>query len=137
MIEGGDGSRVSEPGGTRLHDVYLMVMGKIDGEGISFIQERNRQSVMAAGLPTGDMMTSAVQTKDISSTLHLSLNVVKERYHVDNLALFGSRARGVGHRGIVFKDCYDEAKREPTRVFFIIGTAPFQFRSPGTLLAMK
>jgi uncharacterized protein len=32
--------------------------------------------------------------EDISSTLHLSLNVVKERYHVDNLALFGSHARG-------------------------------------------
>lgn len=40
-------------------------------------------------------MTSAAQTEDISSTLHLSLNVAAERYHVEKLALFGSRARGV------------------------------------------
>lgn len=39
-------------------------------------------------------MAVSIQTKDISSTLHLSLNVVKERYHVDTLALFGSHARG-------------------------------------------
>jgi|GEM_PF-319517 len=57
-------------------------------------KSRNQQSGMAAEYITGDMMTSAVQTKDISSTLHLSLNVVKERYHVDKLALFGSHARG-------------------------------------------
>ncbi|MDD1729454.1 MAG: nucleotidyltransferase family protein [Methanospirillum sp.] len=54
----------------------------------------NRQSGVAAGNTRGAIMTSAVQTKDISSTLHLSLNVVKERYNVDKLALFGSRARG-------------------------------------------
>lgn len=39
-------------------------------------------------------MSTAIQTKDISSTLHHSLDVVKERYHVDTLALFGSHARG-------------------------------------------
>ena len=42
---------------------------------------------MVAGNTTGDMVTSAVQTKDTFSTLHLLLNVVAERYHVDKLAL--------------------------------------------------
>ena len=49
---------------------------------------------MAPGYTTGVIMTSAVQMKDIPSILHLSLNVAAERYHVDKLALFGSRARG-------------------------------------------
>ena len=42
-------------------------------------------------------MTSAVQTDDISTTLHKSLNFVRKRYHVNKLALFGSHARGEGH----------------------------------------
>jgi uncharacterized protein len=70
-------------------------MGKIDEEGISYIQvEILKSLIWLQDTYTGDMMTSAVQTEDISYTLHLSLNVVKERYHVDKLALFGSRARG-------------------------------------------
>lgn len=70
-------------------------MGKIDEEGISYIQgEILKSPGWLQDTYTGEMMTSAVQTEDISSTLHLSLNVVKERYHVDKLALFCSRARG-------------------------------------------
>ena len=42
-------------------------------------------------------MSSAIKSEEIFSTLHNSLNVVKERYHVDKLALFGSRARGDAH----------------------------------------
>jgi len=42
-------------------------------------------------------MTSVAQIGDISTTLHSSLNSVKERYHVDKLAIFGSRARGDGN----------------------------------------
>lgn len=70
-------------------------MGKIDEEGISYIQgEILKSPGWLQNTDTGDMMTSAEQTEDISSTLHLSLNVAAERYHVDKLALFGSRARG-------------------------------------------
>ena len=69
-------------------------MRKIDEEGILIYSGRNPEESRMAAIYTGDTMTSAVQTEDISSTLHLSLNVVKERYHVDKLALFGSRARG-------------------------------------------
>jgi predicted nucleotidyltransferase len=72
----------------------IMMMGKIDEKGISYIQGRNWQSGVAAGYITWGIMTSTVQTNDISSILHLSLNVVKDRYHVDKLALFGSHARG-------------------------------------------
>lgn len=42
-------------------------------------------------------MTSAIKSEEIFSILHHSLNVVKERYNVDKLALFGSRARGDAH----------------------------------------
>lgn len=57
-------------------------------------RRENRPSGVAGEYRTEGIMTSVIQTKDISSTLHLSLNVVKERYHVDKIALFGSRARG-------------------------------------------
>lgn len=42
-------------------------------------------------------MTSVVHKKDISKTLHKSLKFVKNQYHVEKLALFGSHARGEGH----------------------------------------
>ncbi|HOW03830.1 nucleotidyltransferase family protein [Methanospirillum hungatei] len=42
-------------------------------------------------------MTSAIKPEAIFSPLHQSLNVVKERYHVDKLAIFGSCARGDAH----------------------------------------
>ena len=39
-------------------------------------------------------MAPVLSTETIFRTLQDSLNYVKERYHVDKLALFGSRARG-------------------------------------------
>ena len=39
-------------------------------------------------------MAPVLSTNTIFRTLQDSLNEVKVRYHVDNLALFGSRARG-------------------------------------------
>ena len=69
-------------------------MGKIDEKGISYIQGEILESPgYLQDTYMGDMMTSAGQTEDISSTLHLLLNVAAERYHVNKLALFGSRAR--------------------------------------------
>ncbi|HWQ65529.1 MAG TPA: nucleotidyltransferase family protein [Methanospirillum sp.] len=40
------------------------------------------------------MMAPVISTNTIIRTLQDSLNEVRVRYHVDNLALFGSRARG-------------------------------------------
>jgi hypothetical protein len=42
-------------------------------------------------------MTSTLQREDILPTLHQSLHIVRERYHVEKLALFGSCARGDAH----------------------------------------